>query len=249
MSQVFYAQQDEAMKRASAEARKTFKYFWRELTWEYRRIIPALELTAIKASFNDPGAPEDHAEHMWLNEISFDGDSIRATLINQPNRVRSVKAGDSVTLKSDDIEDWLLGLGGKAYGGFTIHVIRLGMEPNDRAEHDEAWGFDFGDAPALPVHKGMRVIDDEHPMSANMSKELAKAVDQNPNAFLRDADESGLTMLHSLALGGSAACVEVLLAKGADVSRKTRSGKTAHELATQMGWPNVAALIQQRGHS
>lgn len=244
MSQVFYAQQDEAMKRASAEARKTFKYFWRELTWEYRRILPAFDLAAVKAAFNDAGAPADHTEHMWLNEVSFDGDALHATLVNQPNRVRSVKAGDSVTLKLDEIEDWLLGAHGKAFGGFTIHLIRQGMKPKARAEHDEAWGFDFGEHPSLPSNP-----DEDHPMSVNMSKELAKAIDQNPNGFLRDADASGLTTLHSLALGGSAACVEVLLAKGADVTKKTKSGKTAYDLATQMGWPNVAALIQRRSHS
>ena len=79
MSQVFYAKQDEAMNRAIAEARKTFKYFWRELTWEYRRIIPALDLAAVKAAFNDPGAPVDHTEHMWVNDVSFDGDTLQGT--------------------------------------------------------------------------------------------------------------------------------------------------------------------------
>jgi uncharacterized protein YegJ (DUF2314 family) len=249
MSKIFYAQQTEAMQRASEAARATFKYFWRELSWEYRRIIPALDVAAVKAPFNDPGAPEDNTEHMWLNQVSFDGDTIHATLLNQPNRLQSVNEGDEVSLKLDGIEDWLVGAQGKAYGGFTIHEMRKGMNKTARAEHDAAWGFDFGDEPALPLWKGMKTPDDEHPMSGNMSKELAKAIDQNPNEFLKSADDSGLTTLHSLALGGSVACVEVLLAKGADVTRKTKSGKTAHDLAMQMGWPSVAALIQRRSHS
>lgn len=249
MNKIFYAQPTEAMKRASEGARATFKYFWRELSWEYRRIVPALGVAALKAAFNDPGAHEDSTEHMWLNDIAFDGDIVRATLINQPNRLRSVKQGDQVTLKFDEIEDWLVGSQGKAYGGFTIHEIRNGMSKAARAEHDAAWGFDFGDSPAMPLWKGMTSPDDEHPMSANMSKELGKAIDRQPDEFLRGADESGLTTLHSLALAGSASCVEVLLAKGADVTKRTKSGKTAHDLATQMGWPAVAALIQRRSHS
>ncbi len=33
---------DPEMARASQDARKTFGYFWREIAWERRRIIPGL---------------------------------------------------------------------------------------------------------------------------------------------------------------------------------------------------------------
>ena len=46
---------DPGMKRAVATARKTFRFFWREMTWEYRRIIPALDLAAIKAASRSGG--------------------------------------------------------------------------------------------------------------------------------------------------------------------------------------------------
>ncbi|MGB1219168.1 MAG: DUF2314 domain-containing protein, partial [Flavobacteriales bacterium] len=39
--EIFYAQQDEKMKEAYIQAQQTFKFFWRELYWEYRRIVPA----------------------------------------------------------------------------------------------------------------------------------------------------------------------------------------------------------------
>lgn len=66
-SPVFYAQsEDQEMDQAVVRAVASFKYLWRELTWEYRRIVPALELSAIKAAFKDSEDGLDAVEHMWL---------------------------------------------------------------------------------------------------------------------------------------------------------------------------------------
>ena len=45
---------DSEMDQAALKARDTFRYFWREMAWEQRRIVPALELAAVKAGFSDP---------------------------------------------------------------------------------------------------------------------------------------------------------------------------------------------------
>lgn len=41
----------EPVNRAGERARKTFKYFWRELFWERRRIIPTLDFAMVKVPF------------------------------------------------------------------------------------------------------------------------------------------------------------------------------------------------------
>jgi len=41
---------DPEMQRAYEQARATFKYFWRELAWERRRVVPALDLACGLAS-------------------------------------------------------------------------------------------------------------------------------------------------------------------------------------------------------
>ncbi len=52
-SVIYYVEQaDKPVNRASERARKTFKYFWRELFWERRRIIPALDFAMVKAPFS-----------------------------------------------------------------------------------------------------------------------------------------------------------------------------------------------------
>ncbi len=263
-SKVFYAPQlDGAMADATRRARRSFKYLWRELTWEYRRIIPGLELSAIKAPFADA---DGNTEHMWLGDIAFDGDLLSATLLNEPNHVRSVKAGDVVTLTPAEIDDWMYVQRGKVYGGFTIQALRKNMAPSQRSSHDTAWGFDFGDpdvVPLVPDSSAKRPglvarwlgtavppadPEAEHPMSENVAAEFAREIARNRQGYLEDVGPDGLTTLHSLALGGSAGCVRVLLEEGADASRRTRSGKTALDLAVQMDWPRVVALLQTTFH-
>lgn len=45
-------QENKLMNRAFEQARSTFKYFWRELYWENRRIIPALDFAMVKVPFS-----------------------------------------------------------------------------------------------------------------------------------------------------------------------------------------------------
>ena len=253
---------DPELQQASVRARATFKYLWRELTWEYRRIVPALDLAAIKSAFNDPGASDDQVEHMWLSEVEFDGERITASLLNSPNALTSVKQGDRITLDRTQLEDWMYVMSGRVYGGFTIQAMRAQMSASERRGHDRAWGLDFGEPSRIELapnwqEGGKKTLlgrlfggppspadpELEHPMSENMGPSLADAVAKDPAAFF-ELGPSGLNTLHSLALGGSAACVRVLLAAGADPHLKTKSGKTALELATLMGWPRVVALLQ-----
>jgi uncharacterized protein YegJ (DUF2314 family) len=251
-SPVFYAKQDDPeMQRAITGALASFKYLWRELSWEYRRIIPALDLSAVKAAFNDPGADPDQAEHMWLSDIEFDGDAIKGTLLSSPHGLTSVKAGDPIVLRRDHLEDWIYACKGHLYGGFTIQVIRSKMSPADRRGHDEAWGFEFAEPPQVdlvPTWGGPNAAADpeaEHPMSENMAPGLKEAVRKDPAGFF-ELGPSGLNMLHSLALGGSAAGVRVLLEAGADPQQKTKHGRTALDLAQLMGGPRVVELLRGR---
>lgn len=177
------------------------------------------------------------------SDIEFDGELISATLLNSLNEITSVKEGDQITLRKDQIEDWMYVLEGRVYGGFTIQVLRARMSSDERRGHDGAWGFTFADPNHVDLAPNSRDPDAEHPMSENMADGLAEAIGKRREAFFA-LGGAGLNTLHSLALGGSLACVRVLLEAGADPHAKTRSGKTALELATMMGWPRVAELLR-----
>ena len=242
--------EDPAMQRAYAMARQTFRYFWRELSWEYRRIVPGLGMAAVKAPFSDGGIGpnQQQAEQMWCCDVGFDGRTITATLMNQPNWVRSVSEGDEVQLTLNQITDWLYAMGDRAYGAFTVHAIRAQMPPHERAEHDQMWGLEFGDPNNILVVPADHAnsLQGDHPMSVNMGDSLREHVMSDPQNALA-ADENGFTMLHSLALAGSITGVQVLLSCGANPNVVTNHGMTPMQLAQSLGWDQVVNLLVQGG--
>ena len=243
-SPVFHASGDDPeLLAASERARATFKYFWRELAWEQRRIIPALDMAAVKAAFSDDQEdPEAYVEHMWVNDVMFDGHQVIGTLVNQPNQLTTITQGDDVGLESEDIEDWMYAREGKVYGAFTVNVLRARMTAAERKAHDDAWGLEFGD-PTRPALVPWDDPDAEHPMSDNMAPKLAEELAKNLKALLAP-DDVGMTLLHQLALAGSEACVRAVLAAGADRNARSEAGATALDLAKVLGWPRVIALLQ-----
>lgn len=203
---------DPEMAQASEEARASFRYFWRELAWERRRIIPALELSAVKVAFWDGGSAEPPratgsepaVEHMWVGDIDFDGRLVRGRLLNDPRWLRSVRAGHAVEVPLARVEDWMYAMSGRVYGGFTVNLLRRRMSRAERREHDDAWGLDFGapEVVLVPPTKGglfrkstPTAPDAEHPMSENMVESLRQALVKDPG-MVHEKDERGWTLLH-----------------------------------------------------
>lgn len=254
-SKVFmFGGDDPEMLAASERARATFKYFWREMTWERRRIVPALDVACVKAAFTDPpGARRDEgqpeAEHMWIDNVDFDGKLITGNLLNSPNWLKSINEGDEVSIPLDHLTDWMYVSLGDVYGGFTVNLIRSRMDKRERKQHDEAWGLKFGDPSQIQLvpdqPSGDKVIG-EHPMSENMGPSLKEALKEN-RELLADMDDRGWTLLHHQALAGSLASVKILVDAGADVNAETTNGMTPLALANVLGWDKVAAVLRAKG--
>jgi len=259
-SQIYlFDNSDAEMQAAYKKARASFGYFWREMAWERRRIVKALDAAYVKAPFGDLGVdnrPEaDGIEHMWIDEVDFDGATISGQLLNEPDKLRSAKQGEAVQMPLSAISDWMYVLNNRAYGGFTINLMRSRMKKGERAAHDEAWGLNFGDpqkpevAPSaakgwFSFKKSAKVS--EHPASESMALNLAGEIAKNP-AMLSWQDERGWSLLHQLALAGSYACVKVLLENGADPRAVAKNGSTPLSLAQSLNWEDVAELLRARG--
>ena len=233
-SPVFFAPSDIDFDQVSQAARETFPFFWRELSWEFRRILPAYNLKIVKATFVEG----DVVEHMWLEEIDFDGATIRGHLLNTANELPGLQQGDMVAVDFERVCDWMLTNERGVLGGFTVQAIRRAMSPKERKEHDEAWGLPFypPDRVRLPSQ------DDDHPMALNMEESLEEFLRQDPSRA--DAvDEEGFSMLHREALAGNANIVATLLRHGARKDRKTTSGQSARDLAMKMRWRKVIEVL------
>lgn len=248
-SKVFmFDNDDPEMQRASESARASFRYFWREVAWEHRRIVPALDLACVKAPFSDGAdrprqANTPKVEEMWCGEVDFDGTNVSGVLLNSPNWLKSIKEGDAIRIPLNLISDWMYAIAGEVYGAFTVNLMRSRMSPKERREHDQAWGLQFGD----PTKARVTPYDanGEHPMSLNMVASLKEQLAQTPS-LLTSKDERGWTILHQEALAGSAPTVKVLLDAGANPSAATDDGLTAAVLARSLGWDNVLKLLHAK---
>lgn len=236
-SKVFFADKNnDKMIEASDMARQSFHFFWREMYWEQRRIIPAVDIGMVKAAFQDGNI----VEHMWVDQIYFDGYVIVGFLANQPNELQNINQGDSVEINlNETLTDWLMFSCGVVYGGFSIHEMRAQMDDEERASHDNAWGLPFGDpnAPELPEFVG-----EDHPMALNMIAQLETFLAENPDE-LTSMDEIGYTMLHNEAVAGNAPIIEALLKAGADKNAKTKRGDTALDIAEKLDWKRAIQLL------
>ncbi len=118
--QVFmFDDKDPELKAASLTAQSFFRFFWRELSWERRRIVPALDLAMVKLPFSDGPRTDDKPEYenMWVEDIGFDGDTLTGTLLNSPNWLTSVGVGDAISKPFNQLTDWMITAEGRAYGG------------------------------------------------------------------------------------------------------------------------------------
>ena len=271
-SEVFLNRGDDpGMIEAQKRARRSFRIFWREWSWEMNRIIPGLALASVKVAFQDPpntGDGDDpQVEHMWLSDVGFNGKVVTGTLLNQPNWLRSVNEGDDVRVSPKRISDWMYGDGERVYGAFTVQHMRSRMPPRDRKQHDEAWGLEFGDPetvllvpPSYLGHekpKGLlsrfkkflppsqtlkEATAMEHPMAANCAETIGEQFASDPEAA-SFADEDGLTHLHRFAMAGSRAVCEAVVNAGADRSAETKHGLTPANVAKVLGWKDLAAWL------
>lgn len=237
----FNAEESNEMLEAYQKAQQTFKYFWREVYWDFRRIIPALDLAIVKVKFEENSI----VEHMWIEEIYFDGTNVIGVLANSPNTIKNIAQADDVSIPLSNISDWLYVINGISYGGFTIQLMRSQMEKEERQSHDDAWGVDFGDFDNILLAYDQEEHPEnleEHPMSINMGEQLREFLKSSPEQAT-NKDEKGYTLLHLEALAGSKTCIEIMIELGIDTKVKTNSGETALDLAKKMNWEHLIPLL------
>lgn len=252
---------DIEMVEANKKAQETFKYFWREVYWECRRIIPALDFAAVKILFKDENVRngDPTIEHMWINEVDFDGTFITGFLMNAPNWLRNISQGDFVKAKLADLSDWMFAIDGKSYGGFTVNLLRSRMDTAERREHDKSWQLDFGPPDKIDLvycaqNKGFlskwfglnTQLEEqaliEHPMSVNMKQSLIDELKES-DELLSTVDDLGCSSLHKEALAGNATSVGLLLEHGANRMSVNNKGETPLDLAKCLGWEHVIDLL------
>ena len=147
MDAVYQATKDDPeLLAAIDQARATFPEFLAEANADLRRAIPTLDDVLIKIYASAPEAP-DAGEHLWARYIGPDTrhpGRFRGLMLSSPQKVAgTVSKGDTVNLSIKSLSDWLYVKDGKAYGAFTVRVLRSRMSPAEVKEHDAAYPFSF----------------------------------------------------------------------------------------------------------
>lgn len=73
-------------------------------------------------------------EHIWLNEVSWDGKAFTATINDEPVDTKAVKLGDRVQVTPEEISDWMYVENGVLKGGYTIRVLHYQASPEEQKE-------------------------------------------------------------------------------------------------------------------
>jgi uncharacterized protein YegJ (DUF2314 family) len=133
---------DPEMDAAMQTARDKFPEFWREVSTDHKRVIPVLEGSMVKAYFFDEGAPLT-GEHMWVRDIEYDGQTISGVLVDTSIQLHSVRPGQHVSFPLMRLSDWLYVENGRAYGVFTVKLLRTRMTDDERKSHDSHYPFRF----------------------------------------------------------------------------------------------------------
>lgn len=141
---MWMAGDDPQMVKAYENAQRSFLEFARHAELEQNRIVPAFENVSVKAFFPiDPnqtdGMSATEGEHMYVADVSTDGKTVYGTLNNDPQHLRWLKDGDTVSFPISRLSDWMLVPGGSkaAMGGFTIDVLKRQMNPQELSEYEQ----------------------------------------------------------------------------------------------------------------
>lgn len=119
---------DPELNAAIEEAQRRLPEFRRALDEYARRLIPVMAGALVKACFESPLTGK--IEHMWIEDVGFEGDKIVGTLASEPNDIPHLSKGAWVPVSPENVSDWVYRQGGRTVGGFTVGVMqKRGLEP------------------------------------------------------------------------------------------------------------------------
>jgi len=91
----------------------------------------------IKAALRDG----QQVEHVWIDDVVYDGSAFSGTLGNDPELVKGHSLGESVRVVPGEISDWMYVRQDRLVGGYSIRLLRRRLTASERTELDE--GLDF----------------------------------------------------------------------------------------------------------
>lgn len=127
---------EQLMARAIQKARDTQG----ELVVALAANNPNFSGFAVKKPYPVPGSTE--GEHIWINDVTWDGQAFTGVVNNEPVDTKAVTMGDRVTVAPHELTDWIYIDGNKVVGGYTLRVIHHQSSPEEQKAFVEQTGLE-----------------------------------------------------------------------------------------------------------
>jgi uncharacterized protein YegJ (DUF2314 family) len=80
-------------------------------------------------------------EHIWLDQVTYDGTNFEGIIANDPEMAKNVKVGQKATVAPAEVSDWMYIDHGKLVGGETVRVLLEGLSPAERDKFKKSVDF------------------------------------------------------------------------------------------------------------
>lgn len=118
---IYFSEADRAMNDAMAEARATLPQFMGVLTRTPEGQRAGLLL---KVGLDAEGGGQ---EHIWIDQLRYEGDTLVGNLANVPEALPGMRLGSRVEINPERISDWMIRTREGMYGAYTLRVMIAGM--------------------------------------------------------------------------------------------------------------------------
>lgn len=123
------ADDNKEMAKAVQQARKTLPQFLDALRTP--------KSTQSRFAIKKPFIEGDKVEHIWMNDVSFDGHVFHGKVDNELVDLKDVHLGDQVTVSPEDISDWMYVQKGRLVGGYTVRCGCRHLSPAEKKRFEE----------------------------------------------------------------------------------------------------------------
>jgi len=96
---------------------------------------------AMKVRFTPPG---ESPQEIWVDEVTYTDGVFRGNMGDDIPPLR-LEAGERVTIKEEDVVDWMIVEDGKLVGGYTIRLAVQRMSPEERERFLETLDYTIED--------------------------------------------------------------------------------------------------------
>jgi uncharacterized protein YegJ (DUF2314 family) len=124
---------DKAMHQAVHQAQRTLGKFMAALT----KPKPGQTGFAVKKRCIEG----NKCEHIWLADLHFDGRLLRGKVDNNPVDVKNLRLGQKVTVRPEEISDWMYVENARLVGGYTVRAYYRNLPADQKRRFAENVGF------------------------------------------------------------------------------------------------------------